>query len=191
MPIAAGAQSLKASPTEQSQGIMLEFNQANMAISRYTRTTISEGRQPMIWLTGIVCLAIGVAAGLLIARRIDSSNPGKVEELEARVAELQRFHDDYREHVSDHFNMTADLVQQMTESYRDVYQHLARGAQDLCNDEIAAKLLPSADQINFSSEEDNTLEAPKDYAPKRVKSQSGALSEGFGLDRRDLNDNND
>lgn len=144
----------------------------------------------MMWLTGIVCLAIGVAAGLLIARRLDSSSPGKVEELEARVAELQRFHDDYREHVSDHFNMTADLVQQMTDSYRDVYQHLARGAQDLCNDEIASKLLPAAEQMQFGAEDDNALEQPKDYAPKRANSQSGALSESFGLDRRELNDNN-
>jgi uncharacterized protein len=145
----------------------------------------------MMWLTGIVCLAIGVAAGLLIARRLDSNSPGKVEELEARIQELQRFHDDYREHVSDHFSATADLVQQMTESYRDVYQHLARCAQELCNEEIARKLLPTADQMHFGSDDDNALVPPKDYAPKRSNGQSGALSEGFGLDRRDLNDNND
>lgn len=145
----------------------------------------------MIWLTGIVCLAIGVAAGLLVARRLDSSSPGKVEELEARILELQRSHDDYREHVSDHFSMTADLVQQMTESYRDVYQHLARGAQDLCNEEIASKLLPAAEQMHFSGDDDNAFEPPKDYAPKRQNGQSGALSEGFGLDRRELNDTND
>lgn len=145
----------------------------------------------MMWLTGIVCLAIGVAAGLLIARRLDSSSPGKVDELEARIAELQRFHDDYREHVSEHFSTTADLVQQMTESYRDVYQHLAQGAQDLCNEEIAGKLLPAAEPMQFGGEDNSALEPPKDYAPKRTNSQSGALSESFGLDRRDLNDNND
>lgn len=145
----------------------------------------------MMWLTGIVCLAIGLAAGLLIARRLDSTSPGKVEELEARVLELQRFHDDYREHVSDHFSMTADLVQQMTESYRDVYQHLARGAQDLCNEEIASRLLPASDQMQPGGDVDNALEPPKDYAPKRANSQSGALSEGFGLDRREQNNNND
>lgn len=144
----------------------------------------------MIWFTGIVCLAIGVAVGLLIARRVDSNSPGKVEELEARIQELQRFHDDYREHVSDHFSTTADLVQQMTDSYRDVYQHLARGAQDLCNDEIAARLLPPAGQMQLGAEEENTVEPPKDYAPKRAKSQTGALSEDFGLDRRDPDNNN-
>lgn len=144
----------------------------------------------MIWFTGIVCLAIGVAAGLLIARRVDSSSPGKVEELEARIQELQRFHDDYREHVSDHFSTTADLVQQMTDSYRDVYQHLARGAQDLCSEEIASRLLPAAEHSHLGAEEDASLEPPKDYAPKRANNQSGALSEDFGLDKRDLNDNN-
>jgi hypothetical protein len=191
MPIAAVAQSLAQEADEKSVVIMLEFRRANTVVTRYTCANISEGRQPMMWLTGIVCLAIGVAAGLLIARRVDSNNPGKVEELEARVQELQRFHDEYREHVSDHFSMTADLVHQMTDSYRDVHKHLARGAQDLCDDEIAGKLLPSADQMRFGSNEDDSQEPPKDYAPKRTSGQSGALSESFGLDRRETSDNKD
>jgi hypothetical protein len=191
MPITAVAQSPEPDADEKSVTTMLEFARAKTVVSRYTRANISEGRQPMMWLIGIVCLAIGVAAGLLIARRVDSSSPGKVEELEARVQELQRFHDDYREHVSEHFSATADLVHQMTESYRDVHQHLARGAQDLCSDEIAGKLLPSADQMRFGSDEDDSREPPKDYAPKRTSGQSGALSESFGLDRRETSDNND
>lgn len=139
----------------------------------------------MMWLTGIVCLAIGVAGGLLLARRIDNTSPGRVEELENRIQELQRFHADYREHVSEHFNTTAELVQQMTDSYRDVYQHLARGAQDLCNEDIANRLLPSADNAMFASNELDALEQPKDYAPKRGNGNSGALSENFGLERKD------
>lgn len=139
----------------------------------------------MMWLTGIVCLAIGVAGGLLLARRLDNTSPGRVEELEKRIQELQRFHADYREHVSEHFNTTAELVQQMTDSYRDVYQHLARGAQDLCSEDVANRLLPSADNALFASNEHEALEQPKDYAPKRSNGNSGALSENFGLDRRD------
>ncbi len=137
----------------------------------------------MIWLTGIVCLAIGVAAGFFIAPRFSNSNPEKIVELEIKIQDLQRHHADYREHVSEHFSATADLVHNMTESYRDVYQHLARGAQDLCNEEVAGKLLPSADQSMFSGPDGDTMEPPKDYAPRRVGTQSGALSEGFGLER--------
>ena len=140
----------------------------------------------MMWLTGIICLVIGAAGGLLLARRFENTSPGKVEELENRIQELQRAHADYREHVSEHFNTTAELVQQMTDSYRDVYQHLARGAQDLCSDDVASRLLPSADNALFLGHDDNSVEQPKDYAPKRGNGQSGALSEDFGLDRRDL-----
>jgi uncharacterized membrane-anchored protein YhcB (DUF1043 family) len=135
----------------------------------------------MLWLTGIVCLAVGLVAGLLIAKRINSSSPAKVSELEARVQELQRHHAQYRENVSEHFNTTAELVQHMTESYRDVYQHLAGGAQDLCSEDVASKLLPAAEQSVFYHADDDALEPPKDYAPKKGPGQSGALAENFGL----------
>jgi uncharacterized protein len=138
----------------------------------------------MIWLTGIVCLVVGVVAGLLIAPRLSNNSPSKIEELETKIQELQRHHADYRDHVSEHFSATADLVHNMTESYRDVYQHLARGAQDLCNDDVAGKLLPPADQRMFSGPDSDTVEPPKDYAPRREGNQSGALSEGFGLERQ-------
>ncbi|MEX0740162.1 MAG: DUF1043 family protein [Pseudohongiella sp.] len=136
----------------------------------------------MLWLTGIVCLAVGLVAGLLIARRISGSSPAKVSELETRIQELQRHHAQYRENVSDHFNTTAELVQHMTESYRDVYQHLAGGAQDLCTEDVASKLLPAAEQTMFYPADDDSLEPPKDYAPKKAPGQSGALAENFGLD---------
>ncbi|HDZ10440.1 YhcB family protein [Pseudohongiella sp.] len=136
----------------------------------------------MLWLTGIVCLAVGLVAGVLIAKRFNGSNSAKVSELETRVQELQRHHAQYRDDVSTHFNTTAELVQQMTESYRDVYQHLAGGAQDLCTDDVASKLLPATEQSMFYHADDNALEPPKDYAPKKIPGQSGALAENFGLD---------
>jgi uncharacterized protein len=138
----------------------------------------------MLWLTGIACLAVGLVAGLLVGRKVQTGNPARVTELEAQVQELQRHHADYRENVSEHFNTTAELVQQMTESYRDVYQHLATGAQQLCTEDVASKLLPANHQAMFSSEQDNddTLEPPKDYAPKTGPGP-GALSEEFGLDK--------
>jgi uncharacterized membrane-anchored protein YhcB (DUF1043 family) len=138
----------------------------------------------MIWLTGIVCLVVGVVAGFFAAPRLSNSSPSKIEELEAKIQELERHHADYKDHVSEHFSATADLVHNMTESYRDVYQHLSRGAQDLCNEEVAIKLLPPADQTMFRGAEGDTVEPPKDYAPRRDGRQSGALSEGFGLERQ-------
>ena len=83
--------------------------------------------------------------------------------------------------------MTAELVQHMTESYKEVYQHLASGAQDLCSNEVAGKLLPAETDAVFESnespEETGGLIPPKDYATKQSPKQKGALSEQFGLEK--------
>src|SRR5690606_38614774 len=85
----------------------------------------------MVWLSAIGCLAIGIVIGFIISGRTKAA-PSKLTDLEKQLEELQNSHNRYREEVSSHFSMTAELVQQMTDSYRDVYQHLATGAQELC-----------------------------------------------------------
>lgn len=140
----------------------------------------------MIWLTAIACLAVGVVIGVVFSSRLNSS-ASRVQELENQIRELKDNHGTYRDNVSDHFSMTADLVQHMTESYREVYQHLAAGAQDLCTNEVASKLLPAGSDAVFESDEktesSGDLNPPKDYAAKQDPSQKGALSEEFGISK--------
>ncbi|MEX0963606.1 MAG: DUF1043 family protein [Pseudohongiellaceae bacterium] len=140
----------------------------------------------MIWLTAIACLAVGVVIGVVFSSRLNSS-ASRVQELENQIREIKDSHHSYRDNVSDHFSMTADLVQHMTESYREVYQHLASGAQDLCSDEVASKLLPAGSDAVFESSEETesagSLNPPKDYAAKQNPGQKGALSEEFGINK--------
>tara|TARA_R110001592_G_scaffold1042_1_gene6134 strand:- start:271 stop:726 length:456 start_codon:yes stop_codon:yes gene_type:complete len=144
----------------------------------------------MLWLTGIGFLAIGIAIGYFLAGRVNN-NPTKITELEQQLQDLQRANSRYRDEVSEHFSTTAELVQQMTESYKDVYQHLASGAQDLCSGEVASKLLPASSEPVFGriqsdqdeEDGDGEMQAPKDYAPRQNASQTGALSEDFGLEK--------
>lgn len=140
----------------------------------------------MIWLVAIGCLAIGVVVGVVVASRL-SSSPSRVRELESQIRGLKENHREYRDSVSDHFSMTAELVQHMTESYREVYQHLASGAQDLCSSEVANKLLPTDSDAVFdtvgNADQDNELIPPRDYAAKQSPDQKGALSEEFGLEK--------
>ena len=140
----------------------------------------------MIWLTSITCLVVGIVIGLVFSSRLNSS-ASRVKELENQIRDNKDNHLIYRDNVSDHFSMTADLVQHMTESYREVYQHLATGAQDLCSNEVASKLLPAGSDAVFESNEDseaaNGLNPPKDYAVKQDPSQKGALSEEFGISK--------
>ncbi len=141
----------------------------------------------MIWLTAIGCLAVGIIIGVVITSRLNTS-PARVQELENQIRTLKESHNSYRDNVSDHFSMTAELFQHMTESYKEVYQHLATGAQELCSHEVASKLLPArSDSVfdNDSDEDDSAvgLSPPKDYATKQNPGQKGALSEDFGIDK--------
>ena len=140
----------------------------------------------MIWLVAIGCLAIGVVMGVLVASRLNAS-PSRVKELENQIRQLKENQREYKDSVSDHFSMTAELIQHLTESYREVYQHLAAGAQDLCSSEVANKLLPADSDAVFepssAPDEHNELTPPRDYAAKQSPDQKGALSEDFGIEK--------
>lgn len=145
----------------------------------------------MLWLIGIGCLAAGLCLGVLMASRLNNANPARMAELEQQVQQLQEQHRRYKDNVSEHFNMTAELVQHMTESYRDVYQHLASGAQDLCSGEVANKLLPASEDSVFrvaNNDDEDSVQAPRDYAPRQHPEQAGALSEEFGMDKPEKSD---
>jgi uncharacterized membrane-anchored protein YhcB (DUF1043 family) len=139
----------------------------------------------VVWLVGIGALALGMVMGVLIAGRLNAS-PSRIRQLENEIRQLKDNHSEYRNSVSDHFSMTAELVQHMTESYRDVYQHLASGAQDLCSSDVANKLLPTESDAVFepqNTEEAGPLAPPRDYAAKQSPDQKGALSEDFGIEK--------
>jgi len=62
-------------------------------------------------------------------------------ELEARLATAEQERDEasdalasYQQEVVGHFNQTSDLLKQMTLQYRNIYEHLAQGAEALCPD---------------------------------------------------------
>ena len=138
----------------------------------------------MIWLTGIGCLALGVVLGVVFSKR-NSGNSTRINELESQIIAIEERHEQYKGDVSEHFGVTSELVQQLTQSYRDVYQHLAMGAQDLCTTEVANKMLPVGSDAVFEAaaprEEVLGFTPPKDYAAKANPDQKGALSEDFGL----------
>ena len=138
----------------------------------------------MLWFTISLSSIFGILMGLLISRCFDLSS-SQVKSLERKIAEEQLKQKRYRESVNEHFNVTADLIHHMTESYRDVYQQLASGAQELCDNEIAQKIMPTGTDAMFDdSEPQNDLTSllpPKDYAPKDEPDSKGALSEDYGM----------
>lgn len=89
----------------------------------------------MIWDWELVVLAfaLGLGIGFLITWQMLPSNERNRElekELDAARAELTA----YRDKVTQHFQTSATLFEDMNERYRAVYQHLASSAQELCTE---------------------------------------------------------
>jgi len=138
----------------------------------------------MIWFAISISFVFGILLGLLFSKRFDLSI-SRVKSLEKQIIDEKIKQKRYREGVNEHFNITADLIHHMTESYRDVYQQLASGAQELCDNEIAQKIIPTGTDAMFDETEPHndtaSLLPPRDYAPKEEPNSKGALAEDYGI----------
>ena len=106
------------------------------------------------WGIGLISFAFGLACGIAGAYLM-TGNRQRIRELESQLASAQQQFDDYREQVSQHFMKTSDLVQKMTASYRDVYEHLANGSQALCEDPVVTPQLDIPHQPVIPGNEDS------------------------------------
>jgi len=86
-----------------------------------------------IWLIGVLGFLVGILLGSIITYLLVARNR-KTHELQLELNQLTERFTEYRDQVTQHFMRTSELVQEMTRSYRDVYEHLASGAQNLCGD---------------------------------------------------------
>jgi uncharacterized membrane-anchored protein YhcB (DUF1043 family) len=133
----------------------------------------------------LIALVVGVGLGALIARRY-SFDGRKQRELEQSVNQLLQQQKNYQHEVAMHFTDTARLLNNLAESYRDVHNHLASGASELCADD-AGKILRQIPDTGLSQitadPNPEAVQAPLDYAPKGSPYATGVLNEEFGLDK--------
>jgi len=104
-----------------------------------------------VWVTGFIAFILGVACGAGLTYLMTGSNRRRAVELQERLDQLQQELDSYREQVGRHFRKTSELVQAMTDSYRNVYEHLARGSETLCQD-VSTPRLDLPQQVRLDSE---------------------------------------
>ena len=91
----------------------------------------------------------------------------------------------YEGRVNAHFADTAARLNALTENYREVYEHIAQGAADLCPTEGASgftALQPPAPETETIEADSIMMEPPRDYAPKNSPDDPGVLNERFGLE---------
>ncbi len=131
-------------------------------------------------LLGIITLLAGGLIGLAIGRAW--GGPSQQKELEHRLSGTEKELKDYHENVSSHFAETAKKVGELTQSYRELHEHLAKGAIELTNTEIGREVIEAGGHstATISLDKKTPIEPPRDWAPKSPGSH-GMLSEEFGL----------
>jgi len=94
----------------------------------------------------------------------------------------------YEDEVVEHFTETARLLNNLTETYRDVHNHLAQGAANLCQGDgpVSLELLESRRDPSEIPAHLAHIQPPLDYAPKHSPDEKGMLNEEFGLERNPL-----
>lgn len=132
-------------------------------------------------ITAITTFIIGGLLSLLLTRSFSSSEQ-KTRTLESRLEEAEHSLANYQQEVTEHFAETAQLVNNLTQNYKEVHEHLAGSALKLANVDISRQLLSTnpdddGNELNINEE---TFQPPKDWAPSE-----GTLSEDYGLDDED------
>ena len=157
----------------------------------------------VVVIIGASTLLFGLVVGLLIGR--SGSDRQQCESLKSQLSSATCELEEYKRNVSEHFSHTADLVNNLTESYQAVHQHLAQSADQFCEGNLITQRLQSPLTETALPEQTDELETkpdtihnkdtdqkvqtgggpavepPKDYAPKTDPEAEGTLSESFGL----------
>lgn len=127
---------------------------------------------------------VGLGLGLLLGRSM-SPAAQRHRETERKLDQVLQDKKAYEDEVVEHFTDTARLLNSLTERYRDVHNHLAKGASELCQGRGPVPL-ERLDNDGDDSEIPSHLadiRAPLDYAPKSSPDEKGMLNEEFGIER--------
>ena len=144
----------------------------------------AEYTQTFLIAAAAAALVVGLLAGLLMGRRTSSAGQ-KYREVERKLDQVMQDKKAYEDEVVGHFSDTAKLLNNLTESYRDVHNHLAVGASTLCQGAgpISLERLDNATDGAEIPAHLADVQPPLDYAPKTSPDEKGMLNEEFGMDR--------
>jgi len=134
--------------------------------------------------SAVVALLLGLGLGLLLGRR-SSAEGRKYREVERKLDQVMQDKRAYEDEVVEHFSRTAKLLNSLTESYREVHNHLASGAGQLCQEQgpVSLERLERAGDDAEIPAHLAAIKPPLDYAPKSSPEEKGMLNEEFGLER--------
>lgn len=113
-----------------------------------------------IIVASILTFLVGIGVGMLLQRFVFNGS-SKVSQLENELANIQGEHLHLKDSLQQHFRETADLTNSLTNNYKALYEHLAKGASNFTEQPLA-DFSPLLDQPK--SNIDALADAPIDYA---------------------------
>lgn len=123
-------------------------------------------------------LLIGAAAGFYFGRSSSSETKEKGR-LEAELREKQAELEGFRTKVNSHFEKTADLFNQVSDSYQSLYDHMAHSSNHLCASPTFQSLPKSATANSetlpnpvHSTDKENLFDANNLYNAHDYRNQS-------------------
>lgn len=93
-----------------------------------------------VWQLGVIALLAGAMIGIL-AYRLLSSSQKEADKIKGELDAARKELSEYKTSVNQHFDKTSELVNDLTQNYVKVYQHLAEGAQTLGDSRTFTNLL--------------------------------------------------
>lgn len=127
-----------------------------------------------MWGVALIGFAAGIGAGFLLSLLL-GGNKSRTRQLEADLEKVRTDHEAYRAQVHDHFTHTSDLFQDVTKRYRNLYDHLAHGAQDLCGNITQTPLpdLPKQGLLDKTAPQADPASAENGESPDTSARSSG------------------
>lgn len=129
-----------------------------------------------VWLFVAIALVAGVVLGAILHKMLSAST-GDVDKLRAELERARSEMESYKASVNRHFSKTADLVDELTQDYAKVYQHLAEGAQTLSDSPEYTRLLNQPEgRVLLALEGDNAAQEPAGDEPQAAAAPHDAMA---------------
>lgn len=131
-----------------------------------------------ILITLVIVSLIALVVGFFIGRNIggSSSDSQALKEAQQALQVSEQALAEYQSNVSEHFGKTADLVDNLTQSYKDVFEHLGGSAKSLLSEEQVKQHLSSraakAVTLTYLADEAADKSNPMQAAQQEIQSQT-------------------
>ncbi|MBT0725818.1 Z-ring associated protein ZapG [Rosenbergiella australiborealis] len=120
----------------------------------------------MTWEYGLIGLVVGVIVGVVITR----FGSRKLRDQHALQYELEKTKDElkeFKQELNGHFVRSAELLENMSQNYQELYQHMSSTTKVLLPEQTAQSNPFVWQQTSATHQTDESLaEMPRDYSEK-------------------------